>query len=120
MTLTFLIFKSQVMFHIPQRSQQASNTILLNLVAQGKKERIMERRILKDFQIGMVEGVINEIITGEEKVTNIFGKIAKVIGKSDSTKRNWNEVVRKSTIVRNPIGSTDEAVRKSRQQSIRR
>jgi len=80
----------------------------------------MERRIKKDFQIGMVEGVINEIISGEQKVTNIFSKIAKVIGNQDSQKKDWNEIVRKSTLRHNPIGSTDEAVRKVRQQSVRR
>jgi len=88
--------------------------------AQGKKDRLMERRIKKDFQIGMVEGVINEIISGEQKVTNIFSKIAKVIGNQDSQKKDWNEIVRKSTLRHNPIGSTDEAVRKVRQQSVRR
>lgn len=81
----------------------------------------MERRIVKDFQIGMVEGVVNDIISSEQKVTNIFGKIAKAIGKGDSKKKkDWNAVVRKSTLRQNPIGSTDEAQRKTRQQSIRR
>ncbi|XP_065223163.1 transient receptor potential protein-like [Planococcus citri] len=90
-------------------------------MAQGKKDRLMERRIVKDFQIGMVEGVVNDIITSEQKVTNIFGKIAKAIGKGDSKKKkDWNEIARKSTLRQNPIGSTDEAQRKTRQQSIRR
>lgn len=80
----------------------------------------MERRIIKDFQIGMVEGVINEIITGEQKVTNLFSKIAKAIGKQESKKKDWNEFVRNSTKNSNPIGSTDEAIRKVRQQSVRR
>lgn len=80
----------------------------------------MERRIVKDFQIGMVEGVVSDIITSEQKVTNIFGKIAKAIGKTDSKKKDWNEVVRRSVIKQNPIGTTDEAQRKTRQQSVRR
>lgn len=80
----------------------------------------MERRILKDFQIGLVEGVISDIIGGEQKVTNIFGKIAKAIGKTDSKKKDWNDIVRKNTLNRDPIGCTDEAVRKVRQQSVKR
>lgn len=89
-------------------------------MAQGRKDRLMERRIIKDFQIGMVEGVINEIITGEQKVTNLFSKIAQAIGKQDSKKKDWNQLVRQSTKSRDPIGSTNEAVRKIRQQSVRR
>lgn len=82
----------------------------------------MERRIIKDFQIGMVEGIVNEIVSGEQKVTNIFSKIAKVIGKTESfkDKKDWNEIVRKNSLTRDPIGSTDEVMRKTRQQSIRR
>ncbi|XP_065212607.1 transient receptor potential protein-like [Planococcus citri] len=88
--------------------------------AQGKKERIMERRIIKDFQIGIVEGVVNEIISTEKVTKNIFGKIAKAIGRADSKKRDWNALVRHSSIVHDPIGSTSEAERKLRQQSVRR
>lgn len=88
--------------------------------AQGKKERIMERRIIKDFQIGIVEGVVNEIISTEKVTKNIFGKIAKAIGRTDSKKRDWNALVRHSTLVHDPIGSTSEAERKLRQQSVRR
>lgn len=81
----------------------------------------MERRIIKDFQIGMVEGIVNDIVGGEQKVTNIFSKIAKAIGKTESVKKkDWNEIVRKNTLTRDPIGSTDEVTRKTRQQSIRR
>lgn len=80
----------------------------------------MERRIMKDFQIGIVEGVVKEIISNEQKVTNIFGKIAKAIGRGESKKKDWNEFVRRSIIQRNPIGSSDEAERKQRQMSVRR
>lgn len=90
------------------------------ITAHGKKERIMERRIIKDFQIGIVEGVVNEIISTEKVTKNIFGKIAKAIGQGDSKKRDWNALVRSSTITHDPIGSTGEAVRRARQQSVRR
>jgi len=88
--------------------------------AHGKKDRLMERRIKKDFQIGIVEGVINEIMSSEQKTTNIFSKIAKAVGNRDSQKKDWNDIVRKNTLKQNPIGSTNEAVRKVRQQSVRR
>ncbi len=78
----------------------------------------MERRIKKDFQIGIVEGVVNEIISTEKVTKNIFGKIAKAIGRTE--KKDWNSLVRSSTRSRDPIGSTKEARRKQRQQSVRR
>lgn len=93
---------------------------MAQFLAQGKKERIMERRIIKNFQIGIVEGVVNEIISSEKETKNIFGKIAKAIGRAENKKKDWNALVRNNTIIHDPIGSTSEATRKVRQQSIRR
>lgn len=80
----------------------------------------MERRIIKDFQIGMVEGVVNEIISSEKSPQNIFGKIAKAIGRADSKKKDWNELVRTSSVIGDPIGSTDEVKRKTQRNTLRR
>jgi len=89
----------------------------------GKKGRVMERRLLKDFQIGMVEGIVKEAISSEKEPKDVFSKIARAIGRrtsSQSQKKDWNAMVRRSTMVRDPIGSTTEAqVRRSR-QSLRR
>ncbi|XP_076618854.1 transient receptor potential [Colletes latitarsis] len=86
----------------------------------GKKGRVMERRLQKDFQIGIVEGIVNAVIQSEKEPKDVFSQIAKAIGRksSGSKKKDWNAVVRKNTIVRDPIGSTSEATMKRR--SIRR
>lgn len=48
---------------------------------------MMERRILKDFQIGIVEGIVNEVVSGSKEVKDVFSSIAKAIGKKASGKR---------------------------------
>ncbi|XP_059479405.1 transient receptor potential protein-like [Neocloeon triangulifer] len=96
----------------------------------GKKGKQKERRLLKDFQIGFVEGVINEALTVEKAPKDIFGKIAKAIGKRGGTQKStssskkdkdWNSKVRQSMMRRNPIGSTAELKdRFNSKQSLRR
>lgn len=44
----------------------------------------MERRILKDFQIGFVDSVANE--AGQQGVKDVFGSIAKAVNKKGTTK----------------------------------
>ncbi|XP_072945473.1 transient receptor potential protein [Epargyreus clarus] len=90
----------------------------------GKKGKVMERRILKDFQIGIVEGIIKDVITKEGKPKDVFSQIAKAIqrkGSGDgSKKKDWNAMVRKDTLRKNPIGSTAEATsRRTNRQSLR-
>lgn len=89
----------------------------------GKKGKVMERRLLKDFHIGIVEGLVNEIMTTSREHKDVFTHIAKVISKRASNKRkkDWNEMVRKSTIKGNPIGSAQEAeALRQQRQSLRR
>nr|XP_003705368.1 PREDICTED: transient receptor potential protein [Megachile rotundata] len=88
----------------------------------GKKGRVMERRLQKDFQIGIVEGIVSAVIQNEKEPKDVFTQIAKAIGRksSGSKKKDWNAVVRKNTIVRDPIGSTTEATIKQTRRSIRR
>ncbi|KAJ0172577.1 hypothetical protein K1T71_011716 [Dendrolimus kikuchii] len=85
----------------------------------GKKGKVMERRILKDFQIGIVEGIIKDVISKENKPKDVFSQIAKAIvrrGSTDSKKRDWNALVRTNTLRKDPIGTTDQAeIRRSRQ-----
>lgn len=47
----------------------------------------MERRILKDFQIGIVEGILNESMQSAKEPKDVFTTIAKVIGKRTSSKK---------------------------------
>ncbi|VVC45806.1 Transient receptor potential channel,Transient receptor potential channel, canonical,Ion transport [Cinara cedri] len=93
-------------------------------VAQGKKGRVMERRLLKDFQIGLVEGLIQDAISSNEKgPKDVFSKIAKAIGRrtsQGSKKKDWNAMVRQKSLVRDPIGSTAEGAERRHRQSVRR
>ncbi|KAF3423606.1 hypothetical protein E2986_03956 [Frieseomelitta varia] len=88
----------------------------------GKKGRVMERRLQKDFQIGIVEGIVNAVIQSEKEPKDVFSQIAKAIGRksSGSKKKDWNAMVRKNTTSKDPIGSTTEATMKQTRRSIRR
>ncbi|XP_060831241.1 transient receptor potential protein [Bombus pascuorum] len=88
----------------------------------GKKGRVMERRLQKDFQIGIVEGIVNAVIQSEKEPKDVFSQIAKAIGRksSGSKKKDWNAMVRKNTFAKDPIGSTTEATMKQTRRSIRR
>ncbi|XP_063706118.1 transient receptor potential protein [Culicoides brevitarsis] len=90
----------------------------------GKKGRVMERRILKDFQIGFVEGILADAAEGGAQ-TDIFSSIAKNIGKKSvkkqsQKKQDWNAIVRSNTIRGDPIGSQSEAVTRRKRQSLKR
>lgn len=76
----------------------------------------MERRLQKDFQIGIVEGIVNSVIQSEKEPKDVFSQLARAIGKRASeSKKDWNAVVRKNTIARDPIGSrTDAQIRQTR------
>ncbi|XP_023318288.1 transient receptor potential protein [Trichogramma pretiosum] len=90
----------------------------------GKKGRVMERRLQKDFQIGMVEGIVNQVIQASDKPgKDVFSQIAKAIGRKQSggsKKKDWNAMVRQSTIAADPIGSSGEATDKQHRRSLRR
>lgn len=84
----------------------------------------MERRILKDFQIGVVENLVQNAIMSEKEPQNIFGKIAKAIKRGESSKKDWNSIVQKSVKGSNPIGrssiKTDRLIHRRRSQTLRR
>ncbi|XP_017784473.1 PREDICTED: transient receptor potential protein-like [Nicrophorus vespilloides] len=77
----------------------------------GKKGKVMERRLLKDFHIGIVEQAVSEAMSASKEPKDIFGHLAKVIGrgsKNKSNKKDWNSMVRKGTI-KDQIGTTKSA-----------
>lgn len=82
----------------------------------------MERRLQKDFQIGIVEGIVNAVIQSEKEPKDVFSQIAKAIGRktSGSKKKDWNAMVRQNTVAKDPIGSTTEASMKQTRRSLRR
>ncbi|XP_076044385.1 transient receptor potential isoform X2 [Oratosquilla oratoria] len=96
------------------------NTSMVNTedpTVVGKKGRALERRLMKGFNIGMVEGIITEILTTDKKPKNIFGKLAKAIGKKQKT--DWNARVSKASLRKDQIGSSEASLRRS-QTSIKR
>lgn len=48
---------------------------------------MMERRILKDFQIGIVETIVSEAVRGTSEVRDVFSTIAKAMNKRGPTKK---------------------------------
>lgn len=113
------------------------------ITVAGKKGKMMERRILKDFQIGIVEGIVNEVVQGSKEVKDVFSSIAKAIGKKSikkegyeemmgydfireninknvHRKEDWNAIVRKNTTIRDPIGSTSASINRKDRLSLRR
>lgn len=76
---------------------------------------------MKDFQIGLVEGIVSDAIQANKEPKDVFSKIAQAIGKRSSSKgKDWNAMVRKSTMTRDPIGSTAEFQIRQSRQSLRR
>lgn len=81
----------------------------------------MERRLQKDFQIGIVEGIVQAAIQSEKEPKDVFSQIAKAIGgKGSADKKDWNSMVRQNTIPMDHIGSTNEAVQRQTRRSLRR
>lgn len=84
----------------------------------------MERRLLKDFHIGIVEGIVNEAVSTVKEPKDVFAQIAKVIGRRTSSKhkkKDWNALVRKNTIAKDPIGTAQEAeMAQIKRQSLRK
>lgn len=70
----------------------------------------MERRILKDFHIGSVENTVEQFKLPKEE-EDIFTQLAKAIKTKKSEKRkrkDWNVLVKRHSLERDPIGSTKE------------
>jgi transient receptor potential cation channel subfamily C member 4 len=56
----------------------------------GKKGKVMERRIMKDFQIGFVEDVLGKQLAAATAASggtkDVFGSLAMVLGKRSQKK----------------------------------
>uniref|UniRef100_A0A1A9VFI0 Transient receptor ion channel domain-containing protein n=1 Tax=Glossina austeni TaxID=7395 RepID=A0A1A9VFI0_GLOAU len=87
--------------------------------AGTKKGKVMERRILKDFQIGFVETLKQEMDESAEGGRDIFTSLAKVIGKKKGEK-DWNAIARRNTMSADPIGSKRSSMQRHSQRSLRR
>lgn len=58
-----------------------------SVTVAGKKGKMIERRILKDFQIGIVETIINEAVQSATKGGDVFTQIAKAMNKRSASKK---------------------------------
>ncbi|XP_050457755.1 transient receptor potential protein [Cataglyphis hispanica] len=115
-------FRYDLIDILRQNGMRAPQIDKEEITIPGKKGKVMERRLQKDFQIGMVEGIVQAVIQSEKEPKDVFSQIAKAIGRkgSGSTKKDWNAVVRQNTIANDPIGSTTEAVQRQTRRSLRR
>ncbi|XP_064555256.1 transient receptor potential protein [Drosophila montana] len=89
--------------------------------ARTTKGKVMERRIMKDFQIGFVENLKQEMDESANGL-DIFSSLAKVIGRKKTQKgdKDWNAIARKNTFTANPIGSKRSSMQRHSQRSLRR
>lgn len=60
--------------------------LFIFIAVAGKKGKMMERRILKDFQIGIVESIVNEAVKNSSESADVFSTIAKAFNKRSATK----------------------------------
>lgn len=56
------------------------------VLVAGKKGKMMERRILKDFQIGIVESIVTEAVKNAAETGDVFSTIAKAFNKRSTNK----------------------------------
>jgi transient receptor potential cation channel subfamily C member 4 len=55
----------------------------------GKKSKQMERRLMKDFQIGCVENLLEEVVKSSKGSSkDVFSKLARAMGKKQDSKTN--------------------------------
>jgi transient receptor potential cation channel subfamily C protein 4 len=82
-------------------------------LVSGRKGKVMERRLMKDFQIGVIENAVKEaIVSTEGEPRDVFSRLAKAIG-GKKDKKDWNAMVRKASVRADPIGSKQTSVKRS-------
>merc|ERR1719483_285578 len=87
--------------------------------SMGRKSKNMERQIQKGFQITKIEGVMEAFFgkdTKEMKPKDLFKSVAKPGEKEGGKEKDWRskEGQRRSSIRRDPIGSTENSIRRHR------
>jgi len=82
-------------------------------LVSGRKGKVMERRLMKDFQIGVIENAVKEAIVNTEggEPKDVFSRIAKAIG-GKKEKKDWNAMVRKVSVRSDPIGSKQASLKR--------
>ncbi|XP_068231132.1 transient receptor potential protein-like [Palaemon carinicauda] len=104
-------FKYELLNILKINGWTTGNKHLQENSAVGRKQAMRERRLMKGFNIGLVEGV-----NSSEALINLVMKATAV----KKIKKDWNSRVRKSMKKRDPIGSsTTIATRQTLRQSAR-
>lgn len=88
----------------------------------GRKGKMIERRILKDFHIGIVEAVKSEVAKCGKKEYSVFGHVVKTARRVSTFKRkkkDWNALVKKSAQLTDPIGKIKNLSEKRRELDSR-
>lgn len=80
----------------------------------GRKSKNMERQIQKGFQITKIEGIMEAFCTAsqDEKPKDVFRRFAKLVGEKKNQKKTSS--LRRSSIRGDPIGSTENSIRRHR------
>jgi transient receptor potential cation channel subfamily C protein 4 len=80
----------------------------------GRKGKMIERRILKDFHIGIVEAMKSEVGKKEYSVFGHVVKTARRVSTFKRKKKDWNALVKKSAQLTDPIGKMKNLSEKRR------
>lgn len=80
-------FSSQTNEHTHKHILIHAYTHMANRTVAGKKGKMMERRILKDFQIGIVESIVSEAVKNTAESRDVFSSIAKAINKRSTSRQ---------------------------------
>lgn len=81
-------------------------------LVSGRKGKVMERRLMKDFQIGVIEDAIKEAILCHQGTSHdVFARIARVIGRKGKEPKDWNALARRMSRS-DPIGSKQTSLRR--------
>ena len=108
-------FKYELLDILRDNNMNVPNTKRGNGVV-GRKSKNMERQIQKGFNITHVEGVMEAFFTAsqEEKPKDVFKRFAKIITDKDRQKRREAEGQRRSSMRKDPIGSTQTSIKRHR------
>ncbi|XP_037772734.1 LOW QUALITY PROTEIN: transient-receptor-potential-like protein [Penaeus monodon] len=85
-------------------------------MAVGKKQQARERRLMKGFNIGLVEGIEQSMHFGNKKSKNSLLNIVLKQATNKTEKKDWNTMMRASMKKRDPIGSSRTSLQR---QSLR-
>ncbi|XP_064099738.1 transient receptor potential protein-like [Macrobrachium nipponense] len=104
-------FKYELLNILKINGWMTGNKHLQENTAVGRKQAMRERRLMKGFNIGLVEG-----ISSSDALINLVLKATAV----KKAKKDWNSRVRKSVRRRDPIGSSSTiATRQTLRMSAR-